>query len=43
MKAVARMTPVPKCFPMKKTTWGMRKMGICLDRVGKDAAVNEVD
>ena len=32
------MTPVPKCFPMKKTNGGIRNIGICLDKVGNDAA-----
>ena len=42
IKAVASITPVPKCLPMKKTIAGMRKMGICLDKVGNDTAVNIV-
>lgn len=40
IKAVARITPVPKCFPIKKTTAGMRNIGICLDIVGNDTAIN---
>ena len=36
--AVARMTPVPKCFPMKNKIGGMWRNGTCFDRVGNDTA-----
>jgi len=38
MNAVASMTPVPKCFPMKKTIGGMCKKGISIDMAGNDTA-----
>ena len=40
---VARMTPVPKFFSMKKSTAGMRKIEVCLDNVGNDGAVDAAD
>lgn len=36
--AVARMTPVPKCFPTKNKIDGMWRNGIFFDKVGNDTA-----
>ena len=38
MNAVASMTPVPKCFPIKKRIGGMCKKGISIDMAGNDTA-----
>lgn len=38
MKAVANITPVPKCFPIKKKMAGIRRNGIFFDKAGKETA-----
>ncbi len=40
MNAVARITPVPKCFPMKNRIDGIRKKGICCETMGNDTAAH---
>ena len=40
-KAVDRMTPVPKCLPMKKRMLGTRMERYVVVRVGKETAVHK--
>ena len=39
--AVDRMTPVPKCLPMKKTREGMRRNRARFEIAGNDTAMSE--
>lgn len=41
MNAVASITPVPKCFPTKKSTPGIRIKEICFESDGKDTAAGQ--